>query len=242
VEAAGVAGLAAADRGWPKGRASAAVEFRYIAIDGPMGAGKTTLARKLAHWMGADLLLEAPMDNPFLARFYDNPSAWALSTQLSFLLQRARQMGELRQADLFRSACVADFMLEKDRLFAVMNLDSDELDLYEQVYARVIDDAPSPDIVIYLQAPLPVLEQRIVERGVAFEQGLDPDYLRRLSEAYRAFFAQTSNLPFERVLAINTANADFVGREDHFARLVDCLPGLPRGFGYFDPSAPTQRF
>jgi len=215
------------------------MELRYIAIEGPIGAGKTTLARKLARWIGAELLLEAPMENPFLARFYDNPSAWALSTQLSFLLQRARQMSELRQADLFRTFCVADFMLEKDRLFAVMNLDPDELDLYEQVYARVIDDVPRPDLVIYLQAPLSVLERRIVQRGIAIEQGLDPDYLRRLSEAYQRFFGQQSDLPFDRVLAINTANADFVSREDHFAQLVECLPALPRGVAYFDPSVTT---
>jgi len=207
-----------------------------------MGAGKTTLARKLAAWLGADLLIEAPLENPFLARFYENPRAWALSTQLSFLLQRARQMGELRQADLFRTTCVADFMLEKDRLFARMNLEPDELDLYEQVYARVIDEVPIPDLVIYLQAPCPVLARRIVDRGVGFEQGLDAEYLQRLILAYHHFFRNFEQLPFSRVLAIDTANADFVHREDHFTRLIESLPEIRCGMHYFDPSAPVHAF
>jgi len=210
-------------------------DLRYIAIEGPIGAGKTTLARRLAECLQADVLLEAPFDNPFLARFYENQRAWALSAQLSFLLQRAEQMSELRQADMFRRVRVADFMLDKDRLFAIMNLDEDELDLYQQVYTRVIDEVPRPDLVIYLQAPVPVLLKRIAVRGIPFEQGMAPEYLERLVEAYSRFFSDEAVAAFPRVLVVNAVDADFLNRDDHFTQLVDRLGSLPEGMEYFDP-------
>lgn len=213
----------------------AAQDLRYIAVEGPIGAGKTTLAQRLAERLEADVLLEAPLDNPFLARFYENQRAWALSAQLSFLLQRAEQMSELRQADMFRTVRVADFMLDKDRLFAIMNLDADELDLYEQVYARVIDEVPRPDLVIYLQTPVPVLVERIALRGIPFEQGMATDYLQRVAATYAHFFSAEGISPFRRVLVVNAADADFLNRDDHLARLVERLGSLPEGMEYFDP-------
>ncbi|MGK0172898.1 MAG: deoxyguanosine kinase [Gammaproteobacteria bacterium] len=209
--------------------------YRYIAIEGPIGVGKTTLARRLADYLGAELMLEAPFENPFLARFYENQRAWALSAQLSFLLQRAQQVRELNQRDLFSSVRVADFMLAKDRLFATLNLDADELALYEQIYARVIDDAPTPDVVIYLQAPVPLLAERIQRRGIEFEQGIAPDYLHRIIQAYTRYFSPADDTPFPRVLVANTADADFVSRDDHFALLVEQLDSLTQGLTIFDP-------
>ena len=138
----------------------------YIAIEGPIGVGKTTLARRLADSFGTDLMLEGAEDNPFLPRFYEDPVSGALPTQLFFLFNRARQIQSLRQADMFRRVGVADFLMEKDRLFAQLTLSDDELALYNQVYEKLTLDAPVPDLVIYLQAPVEVLLKRISERGV----------------------------------------------------------------------------
>jgi len=149
----------------------------YIVIEGPIGVGKTTLARRLADSFGTELLLEGPDENPFLPRFYEDPAGTALPTQLFFLFQRARQVQSLRQGDMFRPVRIADFLIEKDRLFAELNLGEDELDLYHQVYEQLTLDAPAPDLVIYLQAPVDALMARIRRRGVDYEQGIDEGYL-----------------------------------------------------------------
>ncbi|MEM7252947.1 MAG: deoxynucleoside kinase [Pseudomonadota bacterium] len=207
--------------------------FDHIAIEGPIGVGKTTLARRLATRLNASLLLEAPADNPFLERFYGNPSAWALSTQLSFLLQRARQFGDLRQGDLFREQLVADFMLAKDRIFARLNLAADELDLYEQVYAHVIERQVPPDVIIYLYAPVQTLLERIARRGIDYERTISAEYLEDLAGAYRDYFEV--EVP-ARLLWVDTVSADFVHRPEHLERLVSCLDDLSPGRQYFDPS------
>ena len=166
----------------------ATIDFRYIVVEGPIGVGKTTLARRLAGSFGGQALLEAPEENPFLPRFYQHPQMHALATQLSFLIQRVRQLENIRQSDLFAKVRVGDFMIEKDRLFAELTLDADELALYRQVYERIVGTAMTPDLVVYLQAPVHVLLARIAARGIAYEEYMDPRYLDRVACAYTRFF------------------------------------------------------
>ena len=163
-------------------------QHRYIVVEGPIGVGKSSLVRKLADTFGSDLLLENAEDNPFIKQFYQNPRQFALSTQLYFLLQRAQQVQNFRQSDLFQSSHIADFMIEKDRLFAELTLNKDELNLYDQIYQHMTVDAPRPDLVIYLQAPPEVLRTRIARRGIEYEQQIRNDYLSRLCESYTRFF------------------------------------------------------
>jgi deoxyguanosine kinase len=145
----------------------------FLVIEGPIGVGKTSLVKRLAEHFGGETLLEGAEENPFLQRFYDNPRESAFPAQLYFLFQRSRQMSELQQGDMFRQRLIADFMLEKDRLFAQINLDRDELDLYEQVYERLTLQAPPPDLVVYLQAPVDVLMERIRRRARIQERRMD---------------------------------------------------------------------
>ena len=156
----------------------------YIVVEGPIGVGKTSLAKRLAKSFETDLLLEGADENPFLERFYQDPRSGALPAQLFFLFQRVRQIEAMRQADMFQPVRVADFLIEKDRLFAELTLGPEELKLYEQVYQHVAVDAPVPDLVVYLQAPENVLLKRISRRGIKYERKIDTDYLRNLSEAY----------------------------------------------------------
>ena len=192
----------------------------YIAIEGPIGVGKSTLCQRLAATLGAQQLPEAPEDNPFLAAFYDNPAANALAAQLSFLLQRARQIDALRQADLFDGGCVADFMFDKDPLFARLTLDGAELALYEDIYARLAWQAPVPDCVIYLHAPVDVLMARIAHRARAAERGLAADYLQRVVAAYRDFFAAFAGA---RLIRVDAAALDLVASDNDYAALLEAV-------------------
>lgn len=207
---------------------------RYVVIEGPIGVGKTSLARRIGADFGGELLLEGAEDNPFLERFYKNPRHAALPTQLFFLFQRAQQMQALRQNDLFAPVRVADFMLEKDRLFAQLNLDDDELRLYEQVYASLTLDAPRPDLVIYLQAPVEVLLERVQKRGRSAERFIETNYLQRLTEAYTRFFHYYSDSP---LLIVNAAEIDLVNNPRDYQQLIERLSQVRSGRHYFNPGS-----
>lgn len=204
----------------------------YIVVEGPIGVGKTSLARRLADSFGSELLLEGAAENPFLERFYRNPRQGALSTQLYFLLQRARQMQELRQGDMFRPVRVSDFLMEKDRLFARLTLDEQEYRLYEQVYEHLTLDAPVPDLVIYLQAPVEVLLGRIAKRGIGYEQHIDAAYLERLSEGYARFFHDYDAAP---LLIVNAAYIDLVNSDTAYQELLEQIGRARTGRHYFNP-------
>ncbi len=205
---------------------------RHIVVEGPIGVGKTTLARRLAESFAGALLLEDPAGNPFLERFYLDRRAAALPAQLFFLLQRARQIQELRQNDLFRGTLIADFLLEKDRLFAEVNLEGDELALYEQVYAHLTLDAPSPDLVIYLQAPAEVLQKRVANRGTAYERSIEFRYLEQLVEAYTRFFYHYEDAP---LLIVNAAEIDPVRNDADYNGLLEQVRTVRSGRYYFNP-------
>lgn len=206
--------------------------LRYIAIEGPIGAGKTSLAKRLAAALEFELVLEHAEENPFLERFYSDPPAHALPTQLHFLFQRARQAQEMRQADLFAAGRIADFLLEKDRIFARLNLPDEEYRLYEQVYQGLALDAPEPDLVVYLQAPVEVLIERVQRRGVGYEQGMRPDYLQRLSEAYMDFFHRYDAGP---LLIVNAAAIDPIHRDADFNDLFERIQAGTGGRQYYNP-------
>lgn len=207
-------------------------EPRFIVVEGPIGVGKTSLAHRLAQSFGSDLLLEGPEENPFLERFYRDPQGAALPTQLFFLTQRVRQMQELRQGDMFNPVRVADFLIEKDRLFAQLTLDEDELRLYEQIYAHMTLESPIPDLVIYLQAPVEVLMERIARRGRDYESRMDADYLQRLSESYTRFFLDYSGVP---LLIVNATEIDLVNNDDDYRLLLEQVKKPIRGRHYFNP-------
>ncbi len=211
---------------------AAHTEFRYIVVEGPIGVGKTTLARRLARSFGGETLLEAPQDNPFLPRFYDNPRAHALSTQLFFLLQRAQQVQAVSQHDMFAPVRVADFMLDKDPLFAELTLEPDELALYRGVYDRLVRDAPVPDLVIYLQAPVDVLLERVARRGVAYEDNIDPRYLNRLAAAYTRFFYHYEAAP---LVIVNAAEIDLAHGDADYGMLFEQIQTIRKGRHYLNP-------
>ncbi len=206
---------------------------RYIAIEGPIGVGKTTLAKHLAKSLNYDLLLENAQDNPFLERFYNDPASAALPTQLHFLFERSKQIEGRRQGDMFQPVRVADFLIDKDPLFASVTLDSDELRLYQQVYNQLTIDAPTPDLVIYLQAPNDVLQDRINARGVATERNISVDYLHRLNDAYMNFFHYYDRAP---LLIVNAAELDLANNPDHYAQLVSYMLRIKSGRHYYNPT------
>jgi len=204
-------------------------KYRYIVVEGPIGVGKTTLARAISEASGASLMLEDPEANPFLPRFYENAERYALPTQLFFLFQRIDQLARLNQSDLFHRATVADFMLEKDALFARLNLKDDELKLYEQIYQHLKLQAPVPDLVIYLQAAPDTLIERVQRRGAQYEKDIPEPYLIGLAETNTRFFYQYEGAP---LLIVNSDRLNFVESDNALALLMERIAGMrgPREF------------
>jgi deoxyguanosine kinase len=206
---------------------------KFIAVEGAIGVGKTTLSRQLATTFNYQLLLENAEENPFLERFYQNQKNAALATQLFFLFQRSQQLEDLRQGDIFEPVQVADFLINKDRLFAQLNLDEDEYQLYNKVYQQLTIDAPKPDLVIYLQASVDVLLSRIQSRGVQFEQKISRGYLESINEAYSEFFLYYDDAP---LLIVNADELDVINRQQDYEQLVDYLLNIRSGRHYFNPT------
>jgi deoxyguanosine kinase len=193
-------------------------QFEFIAIEGVIGAGKTTLAGMLAERHGARLVLEQFEENPFLGRFYQDRQRYAFQTQLSFLASRFKQQQLLQTRDLFHSFSISDYIFEKDRIFARLNLDDDELGLYDSIFSIMTSVSAKPDLVIYLQSSVERLMSNIRIRGRDFERDISPDYLRELSDAYNHYFYHYTQAP---LMIINTTEIDFVGNPDHFAYIEE---------------------
>ena len=200
-------------------------KYHYIVVEGPIGVGKTSLARRLAARLQSGLVLERPEQNPFLPRFYQDMPRFALPTQLFFLFQRIAQLRELAQLDLFNRVTVCDFLLEKDPLFARLTLDGDELHLYQQIYDALRPQAPRPDLVIYLQAQPATLHERVRRRGVEFERPITGEYLALLADSYNRFFYHFSGGP---VLIVNSERLDFVNEDRDLDLLIERV-GAMRG-------------
>ncbi len=204
----------------------------FVVVEGPIGIGKTTLTKRLAEYFNGELLLEEAEENPFLERFYQDPKASALPTQLFFLFNRHKQLKKANQSDLFAPTLFADFLFEKDRLFARLTLDEDEYALYDQVYQNLSVQQVKPDLVIYLQAPSDVLVKRIRQRGRKSEQAINPDYIQSLSSAYTDFFYYYDEAP---LLIVNSSGLDIVNNEAHFLALVEQIQSHKSGKHYFNP-------
>jgi deoxyguanosine kinase len=205
--------------------------FRSIVFEGPIGVGKSSLARKFAERFGYTALLEAPQDNPFLERFYKDSARYALPTQLFFLFQRVDQLREIAQLDLFSELMVSDFMIEKDRLFALLTLSEDEQQLYQKMFESLRPQVSAPDLVVLLQAAPNALIERIRQRGIAMEQNMSEEYLTQLSEAYTRFFHQYEEAP---ILIVNTASLNPIDREEDFEALVSQIANFRGRRAYFN--------
>ena len=231
--------ITAGEIGLPEQSTSSGISLRgrtvpgYIAVEGPIGVGKTPLARRIADTFDYDLLLEEAELNPFLERFYQNRQQTALATQLFFLFQRVQKITELKQRDMFDQARVADFVLEKDPLFARVNLEPDEFTLYEKVFSKMRVDAPVPDLVIYLQASPDRLLERIDRRGIDAERLIDRQYLEQLNEVYSEFFLYYDAAP---LLIVNANEIDLAQGDRDYEQLVDYMLNIKKGRHYFNPT------
>lgn len=207
---------------------------KFIAIEGAIGVGKTSLCKRIAETLGGELLLEQAEQNPFLDKFYANPKQFAFQTQLFFLMQRAQQVSELRQNDMFQTIRIADFLIDKDSLFARVNLNSDEYNLYMQVYEHLIINAPKPDLVVYLQAPSEILIQRINKRGIKSERHITHAYLNQIIDAYTEFFHFYNDSP---LLIVNATEVDFINSDHDFKNLLDAILNTKTGRHFINPQA-----
>ena len=208
-------------------------KYPYIVIEGPIGSGKTTLAKLLADKFSVQLLSEKAESNPFLPRFYQDAQRYALPTQLFFLFQRSRQIADMTQRDLFSAPTVADFFLEKDPLFARLNLDDEEYALYHQIYTHLQLKSPKPDLVIYLQTPIEELAERIEERNISYEQEIPLEYIERLADAYSEFFHTYDASP---VLIVNNEKLNIIKDESALNLLVDRVLQIKSSREYFNPN------
>lgn len=206
--------------------------FHYIVIEGPIGVGKTSLARLLAKEFNARCILEKSEENPFLPYFYQDRKKYAFQTQIFFLLNRFQQQKEIAQLDLFNQITLCDYLFSKDRIFASLNLDNHELALYEQIFHLLNGQIPSPDLVIFLQARPEVLLHRVKSRNIPYEKELDLEYLKALTEAYNYYFFHYDRTP---LLVVNTSEIDFVNRKEDLAQLIREIKGMKKGTSYFTP-------
>lgn len=204
----------------------------YIAIEGPIGIGKTTLAKRLADSFNYETLLEEAETNPFLERFYQDRCSNALPTQLYFLFQRMRKLQDLRQGDIFQQVRISDFLIEKDPLFARITLDNDEYRLYQTVYDNIIEDLPKPDLVIYLQAPTETLYERVQRRGNIIERPIEQSYLQQLNDAYTQFFYHYDDSP---LLIVNTSEINLADGDLDYHNLVKYILQTKTGRHYYNP-------
>lgn len=207
---------------------------RFIVVEGPIGVGKTGLARRLADSFSGELVLEHLTENPFLERFYRNRKSAALPAQLFYLFQRTRQLEELRQSDMFAPVRVADYLIDKDRIFAELTLDREELALYDQIRQKLDIDAPVPDLVIYLQASVDTLLARIARRGISYERLIDRAYLEKLNEAYARHFYGYDDAP---LLIVNASGIDLVHNDLDYERLFQQIEQTSGGRHFFNPSS-----
>ena len=206
--------------------------FRYIVIEGPIGVGKTSLAKRLSPEFKARCILESPEENPFLHKFYRDRKKYAFQTQLFFLLNRYQQQREVRQIDLFNQVTITDYLFAKDRIFAYLNLDENELALYQRIFSLLDARIPAPDLVIFLQAKPETLLARIRVRDIEYEKEIDIEYLRALSQAYNSFFFHYEESP---LLVVDTSEIDFVNREEDLKSLIREVRSMKRGTWYYKP-------
>jgi len=207
------------------------MKYKFIAIEGPIGVGKTSLAKKLSEKLNAELVLEET-NNPFLIDFYLNKKGAAFKVQLFFLLNRYNQLFSLKQTSLFYSTTVIDYIIEKDKIFAYLNLDDQELTIYNKLYSLLIQELPKPDMTIYLQANFETLKERIKKRNLPYEKNISDDYLKQVIKAFDYFFFHYKETP---LLVINTNRIDFVMKDAHFDEMVNAIKTIRGGTQYFTP-------
>jgi deoxyadenosine/deoxycytidine kinase len=205
---------------------------RYIVVEGPIGVGKTTLARALGNEFDARVVFEQVEENPFLRRFYEEPRTYAFQAQLFFLLSRYRQQRQLAQQDLFAQSTVADYLFSKDHIFAQINLDGDELALYRQLFNLLSSRLPKPDLVVYLQARGEILFERLRKRDRDYERRITPAYVEKIAEAYRDFFFYYDETP---LLVVDSSEVDFVANSDDLADLIREIRGMGPGVQHYIP-------